>query len=226
MMETWQCKTPGHWAAFPRKSRLRLLPGTRKPPRQPVIGRVLSFVVGSVGVAAIAATGWVYTETQRDIARISTDIAQIRLSSALYGQQGAAAPTPAPAGNDVALQDSANRLAILEQNWRSSAAPAALPAIPATPDATPASPAANAANADCLPDGMRIPVSAGDSYPICNNTAKVDIAVVENGFITTAGGTTIASGATIPLPDSTCNISVMSSGDGGTTGFAEIRVKC
>lgn len=201
-------------------------PGTRKPPRQPVIGRVLSFVVGLVGVAAIAAAGWVYTETQRDIARISTDIAQIRLSLALYGQQGAAAPTPAPAGNDGALQDLANRLAILEQNWRSGAAPAALPAIPATPDATPASPTANAANADCLPDGMRILVSAGDSYPICNNTAKVDIAVVENGFITLAGGTTIASGATIPLPDSTCNISVMSSGDGGTTGFAEIRVKC
>ncbi|KFC66040.1 hypothetical protein FF80_02761 [Devosia sp. LC5] len=202
-------------------------PGARKPPRQPGTGRVLSFVVGLVGVAAIAASGWVYTETQRDIARISTDIAQIRLSLALYGQQGAAAPsTPAPAGNDGAVQDLANRLAILEQNWRSGAAPAALPAIPGAPDAMPESPAANAANADCLPDGMRILVSAGDSYPICNTTAKVDIAVVDNGFITLAGGTTIASGATIPLPDSTCNISVMSSGDGGTTGFAEIRVKC
>lgn len=198
-----------------------------KPPRAPMLGRVLSFTVGLVGVAAIAATGWVYTETQRDIARISTDIAQIRLSLALYGQQGASAPsTSAPASNDGALQDLSNRLAILEQNWRSgAAAPAALPAVPATPSAA-TTPAANTANGDCLPDGMRILVSAGDSYPICNSTAEVGIAAVENGFITLTGGTTIASGATIPLPGSTCNISVMSSGDGGTTGFAEIRVKC
>lgn len=199
-----------------------------KPKRAPMLGRVLSFTVGLVGVAAIAAAGWVYTETQRDIARISTDIAQIRLSLALYGQQGApATSTSAPTGNDGALQDLSNRLAILEQNWRSgaAAAPAALPATPAAPSAA-ATPAANTANADCLPDGMRILVSAGDNYPICNSTAEVGIAVVENGFITLTGGTTIASGATIPLPGSTCNISLMSSGDDGMTGFAEIRVKC
>ncbi|GLQ11721.1 hypothetical protein GCM10007913_36530 [Devosia yakushimensis] len=200
-----------------------------KPARQPAAGRILSFVVGLVGVAAIAASGWVYSATQRDIARISTDIAQIRLSLALYGQQGAnapATPTPAPAGNNAAMQDLANRLAILEQNWRSGSttAPTALPAIPAPP-AEAAAPT-NAGGGDCLPDGMRILVSAGDSYDICNNPAKVEVAVVENGFITLAGGTTIASGATIPLPGSSCNISLMSSGDGGMTGFAEIRVKC
>ncbi|HWU18467.1 MAG TPA: hypothetical protein VN155_12365 [Devosia sp.] len=221
MEETWSLGgvSKGDTTATP--------PPDRKPPRQPATGRVLSFVVGLVGVAAIAASGWVYSATQRDIARISTDIAQIRLSLALYGQQGTSATTAtAPAGDNAAMQDLANRLAILEQSWRSgAAAPAALPAIPATPAETAPAPA-NAANADCLPDGMRILVSAGDSYDICNNPAKVEVAVVENGFITLAGGTTIASGATIPLPGSSCNISVMSSGDGGMTGFAEIRVKC
>lgn len=223
MEETWTLGgvSKGDKAATPS-------PDSPKTPRQPMGGRILSFVVGLVGVAAIAASGWVYGATQRDIARISTDIAQIRLSLALYGQQGAAnaAATPAAASSDPALQDLANRLAILEQNWRNSPAPAAaLPAIPSTPAATPAAPGGSA-NADCLPNGMRILVSAGDSYPICDNTAEVDIAVVENGFITLAGGTTIASGATIPLPGSSCNISVMSAGDGGTTGFAEIRVSC
>ena len=35
-----------------------------------------------------------------------------------------------------------------------------------------------------------------------------------------------AAGATIGLPGTQCMIGIMSSGDGGMTGYAEIRVTC
>ena len=95
---------------------------------------ILAFVVGLVGVAAIGANAWTYSETQRDLSRLSTDIAQIKLSLALFGQQQAVQPAavePAPSDN-TALTDITNRLDILEQNWRTGTADAASTPGPAT----------------------------------------------------------------------------------------------
>lgn len=197
-----------------------------KPARRgPPWAQILSFVVGLVGVAALGATGWVYAETQREIRRMSTDIAQIRLSLELYGRQqspGAASATETSSAGS--LQDLSNRLGILEESWRSGKATAgatSLPAVPTTPTAS-----ANAAGGDCLPSGTRILVSAGDSYPICGQPVSVSIGAVDNGFMNLSDGTTIAAGGTIALVGSSCMLTAISAGDQGMTGYAEIRVSC
>lgn len=189
---------------------------------------VLSFVVGLVGVAAIGASAWTYADTRRDIARLSTDIAQIKLSLALYGQQQAGQPTAAatPAPDDTALTDLANRVGILEESWRSGAAtaPATLPPLPNGENQTAGTPIPT--DGDCLPTGTRFMVAAGDSYPVCGSTGKVEIGAIDNGFITLADGTVIAQGGTVGLPNTRCMIGVLPSDGGTLSGFAEIRVTC
>ncbi len=188
-------------------------PERAQPPRRLPLGALLSFVVGLVGVAALGASAWVYSETQRDLRLLSTDIAQFRLSLELYGRQQGA-----PSGSDSAsLQDLSNRLAILEDNWRTPP-PATLPELPV------ASAPANAG--DCLPTGTRFLVAAGDSYPVCGITGTVAIGAVDNGFISLADGTVIAAGGNIGLPGTACMIGVVSAGENGMTGFAEIKVSC
>lgn len=194
-------------------------PPGRQLPRTAILG----FVAGLVGVAALGASGWVYSQTQRDIVRLSTDIAQIRLSLELFGQQQRAV-VPAQE-DDAALTDLSNRLAVLEQNWRETPAEPAAPALPEI-DAPVATGAAAAAGGDCLPTGTRFLVSAGDRYPICGSEGIVEIGSVDNGFMTLSNGTVIAAGGNIALPNSACMIGVVSAGDGGMTGFAEIRVTC
>ena len=181
------------------------------------LANILSFVVGLVGIAALAATAFVYNDTQREIVRLSTDIAQLRVSLELFGRQQGT-----PSGTDnAALTDLANRLAILEESWRST--PAAATTLPATPAAAPA---ATAAGGDCLPTGTRFMVSAGDRYPVCGTGAVVEIGAVDNGFISLADGTVIAQGGSIALPNSACMIGVVPSDGGSISGFAEIRVTC
>lgn len=177
---------------------------------------MLGFAVGLLGLAALAASAWVYSETQRDIVRLSTDIAQLRVSLELFGRQQGT-----PSGTDSAsLADLANRLAILEENWRGAPAPAAsLPALPATASAP-------SAGGDCLPTGTRFLVAAGDRYPVCGTAGTVEIGAVDNGFISLGDGTIIAAGGNIGLPGSACMIGVVSAGEDGMTGYAEIKVTC
>jgi len=77
-----------------------------------------------------------------------------------------------------------------------------------------------------MPPGTRFLVAAGDSYAICGFDGTVEIGGVDNGFMSLADGTVIAAGGNIPLPNSACMIGLVSSGEGGMTGFAEIRVTC
>lgn len=183
---------------------------------------LLSFVVGLVGVSALGASAWVYQQTQRDMVRLSTDIAQLRVSLELYSRQQGNAPAST---DNTAIQELSNRLGILEESWR--AAPAAASAgttVPSLPATAPAPAAASAG--DCLPTGTRFLVSAGDSYPICGIAGNVQIGAVDNGFISLADGTVIAAGGNIGLPGTACMIGVVSAGEDGMTGFAEIRVTC
>ncbi|NMA97003.1 MAG: hypothetical protein GX970_02665 [Phyllobacteriaceae bacterium] len=180
-------------------------------------------VTGAVfGLAALGITGWSYVEDQREIRRLATEVAQLRLSLDLYARGSNAAETDAPAATtDPALTDLANRLAILEQNWRGNAVPSPTTTAPAAVGAQ-----ASPDDADCLPSGMRLLVAAGDSYPICGQPASVNIGQVDNGYIVLSDGTAVASGGSMPLPNSACTIGVTSSGDEGLTGYAEIRVSC
>lgn len=178
-----------------------------------------------LGLAALGVAGWSYFEDQREIKRLATDVAQLRLSLDLYArgnQASAAGPAAAaPAANDTVITDLANRLAILELNWRGSSVPTPAAAPQAVAGAQP-----GADDADCLPSGMRLLVAAGDSYPICGQPASVAVSQVDNGFILLADGTAVPSGGSVPLPNSACTIGVTSGGDEGLTGYAEIRVSC
>ncbi|UJW83950.1 hypothetical protein [Devosia sp. SL43] len=197
-----------------------------RPARRLPWTSILSFVVGLVGVAALGATAWVYTETQREIVRMSTDIAQIRLSLELYGQRATGAARTAPGADG--LLDLSNRLAILEQSWRGATPtnPAPASVLPALPGETAPATGAVATGGDCLPTGTRFMVSAGDSYAVCGTTGSVAIAGVDDGFITLGDGTVIAQGGTVGLPGTQCMVGLMPSDGGGISGFAEIRVTC
>lgn len=184
-------------------------------------GGLLTGLAAAVGLAGLAASVWVYTEMQREMFRISTELAQLRISLDLYAQRSSAPVTggavePADTGALEALE---NRLAVLEQNWRGAPPPAALPPIDGA--------AATAqSDGDCLPSGMRLLVAAGDSYPVCGTDAVVEVMNVANGYISLTDGTTVPSGGVMPLTGTACTISVTSNGDEAETGFAEIRVSC
>ncbi len=192
------------------------LPGPVPPERKSRRSAwALSFgILGLVaGLAGLGAAAWLYAEGQAETRRLASEIAQLRVSLDLYARGAGTART----SEDDSLTDLANRLAILEQNWRAGDQPAPASAAPT---------AANAANEDCLPSGMRILVAQGDSYPVCEADVSVNIGQVANGYIGLLDGTIIPSGGTMPLPGSACTIGVTSSGDEGLTGYAEIRVTC
>jgi len=208
--------------------------GEHEPVTQPVpapkttlMPRLLTFATGLAAVAAIAATTWVYVETQRDIVRISTDIAQIRLSLELYGRQqpasGApASPTTAPLDGAASNQllDLSNRLAILEESWRNQPpAAAALPAIGTGATST-------GPTSDCMPAGTRFLVSSGDEYPICGTPGVIAVTSVNAGYVVFQDGTTIANGGNAGLKGTTCTLAVVSSNADGMDGYAELRVSC
>jgi hypothetical protein len=192
------------------------------PQRRPLPATaILSFVVGLVGVAAIASAAWVFTETRRDIGRLTTDIAQIKLSLELFGKQQATSPS----ADGETLTDLNNRLSLLEESWRtgSAAAPATLPPLEQSGSSDVA---VTPTDGDCLPTGTRFMVASGDVYPVCGTPAKVEIGAVDNGYITLADGTVIAQGGTVGLPASQCMIAVVPSDGGSISGFAEVRVTC
>ena len=160
-----------------------------------------------------AFSGWVYVEGQREIVRLSTELAQLKVSLDLYARSGA---------SSAGLTDLTERLTELEQAARSNAVP--MPSAPANAADSAAAPTPS--GEDCLPEGMRLLVAAGDSYPICGQAAEVSVSFVDNGYITLSDGTSVASGGTTPLPGSACTLAVTSGGDEGLTGYAEIRVTC
>jgi HAMP domain-containing protein len=183
--------------------------------------RLFIFAVGLVAVAAIAASAWVYAETQRDLNRVATDIAQIRLSLQLFGQQQRPGDIAVPASDTV--QDLSNRLGILEQNWRGQTTASGTAALPAVPGAATAS---TGPQTDCIPQGKRFLVANGDSYPICGTTAVVAVTEVAATYVSFTDGTIITAGGNAMLKGTQCTLAVVSSGADGMTGYAELRVGC
>lgn len=171
--------------------------------------------LAAMGLAGFAAGFWMQAQTGRELTRMATDIAQLRLGLELYGrQQGTPSNT-----DSAALQDLANRLAILEENWRQAPVPSA--ALPELPTAS-----APADGGDCLPTATRFLVAAGDSYPICGTAGTVSIGSIDNGFLSLADGTIIAAGGALALPEIGCTLAVVSAGENGMAGYGEIRVTC
>lgn len=190
----------------------------RAPRRPSGWNNILAFTVGIVGVAAIAATAFTYADTRREIVRLSTDLAQLRLTLDLL-RQGMPTSAGVP-GDAAAMADLENRLALLEKNWRTA------PAAAAAPVAAAETPTPTADAGDCLPTATRFLVSAGDTWPICNSPAVVDVASVEPGYLTLLDGSVVAAGGNFPLLGSTCMLGVLSAGTAELSNYAEIRVTC
>ncbi len=196
------------------------------PPPQPKRWpQLLSIVASLVAVTALGTSAWIYGESRRELVRLATEVAELRLSLDLYAQRE---PDAAPTIDPVALEALGNRIAILEENWRNTPEPtSANPALSELPPiAPPAGAAAAATDGDCLPTGTRFLVASGDSYPVCGIASTVEIGAVDNGFISLRDGTVIAAGGNIALAGTQCMIGVVSAGEGGMTGYAEIRVTC
>lgn len=188
-------------------------------PRPP--GRKFTFFVGLLAVGAIAASAWVYTETQRDIRRVAAEIAQIKLSLELFNRQRALTGGGADA---EALQALENRLAILEESWRGTPQPAA--GTTAEPAPAPTPDGAATAQTDCIPSGTRFLVSAGDSYPVCGTAGVVEVLSVGPMEVTFADGTAIARGGSTILPGTNCTVAVLPANADGLSGYGELRVTC
>lgn len=182
--------------------------GLARPSRLPL---VLASIGTLCGLAGIALAAWTYMDGQREILRLSTELAQVRLSLDLYARGSNSD------GEGLAALET--RLTALEEASITPALPeigptGTAPSVAATP------------GAECLPSGMRLLVAAGDSYPICGQSVAVEVGVVDNGYIALLDGTTVPSGSTVPMPGTPCRIGVTSGGDEGLTGYAEIRVTC
>ncbi len=191
-------------------------------------GQRLTVIAGLVAIVALAASVWVYATSQREILRLATEVAQLRLSVDLYrGQQpqtGASSETYSGSSEILNLR---NRLAILEDAWRSQTQPIGGQAIAGPAITTPATAAAPSGPiGDCIPEGTRFLVTSGDSYPICGTTAVVDVAAVGTADVSFTDGTIIAAGGNAILSPTSCSLAVMSAGADGMTGYAELRVSC
>lgn len=209
-----------------------------RPRRGLWTGRLLAIAATLVAVAAIGAVLWIYADVKREILRMSTDIAQIRVSLDLYSRQQpgaapAAATTTAPAATSSGdLLDLKNRVAILENAWRKAGpggapATATLPALPGetATTATPAKTTGSAQN-DCLPQDTRFLVTGGDKYPVCGTKGTITVAAVGDGEVTFADGSSIAAGGSSDLKGTQCTLTVISAGADGMAGYAEVRVGC
>ncbi|WDR04691.1 hypothetical protein PSQ90_10175 [Devosia rhodophyticola] len=196
--------------------------GANTPPEQPparpsLHQTILLLAVGLVGLTAIIACVWVYTDTRREVLRLATEVAQLRLSLDLYVQQkpGTAAVNP------DAMLNLQNRLAILEDSWRNQSSP--VPAITA-----PAAVATGTATAqdDCMPQATKFLVSSGDSYPLCNTTGVISVLTVSPDRVSFTDGTVIPAGGNGLLSGTNCRITVLSSEADGLSGYAELRASC
>ena len=182
------------------------------PHHAPRLPGLLAFGAVLFGIAAFAFSGWIYSQNRQEILRLSTGLAELRVSLDLYTRNG---------GQEGSLAALEERLSELETTLADTNVP-----VPTTASATPAVSPTGSNQEDCLPVGMRLLVASGDAYAVCDQPGTVEVSVVDNGYITLSDGTSVPSGGSMPLPGSPCMIAVTSGGDEGVTGYAEIRVSC
>ncbi|WDR01407.1 hypothetical protein PSQ19_11330 [Devosia algicola] len=191
-----------------------------EPPRNPPPAHqtILLLLVGLVGLAAIVACVWVYIDTRREVLRLATEVAQLRLSLDLYAHQKTSATGEI---NPDALLNLQNRLAILEDSWRNQSA-----TVPAT--LAPAQTATSTAPAqdDCIPQNTKFLVASGDSYPVCGTNGVVSVLTVSSDRVSFTDGSVIVAGGNGLLTGTNCRVNVLSSEADGLSGYAELRASC
>jgi len=182
---------------------------------------VLSIAVLSIvfGLGAMVASAWVYSEAQRDLRQLSSDLAHMRVSLELFARQQTE-------GGD--LDEVYGRLQQVEQSMRDAIA--AIPTQQGAPGTTPIpvvglGPSAQS-DGDCLPPGTRFLVTTGDRYPICGTQGVLEILSVGALDIALGDGSAVAIGGSTTLPNTSCTVSVLSANADGMSGYGEIRVNC
>jgi hypothetical protein len=85
-----------------------------RPSRAPL---VLGGLGAILGLAALGVAGWSYLDGQREVLRLASEVAQLRVSLDLYAR-GSEPAEAVPAIDDTALTDLSERLSSLEQTVR------------------------------------------------------------------------------------------------------------
>ncbi len=171
------------------------------------------------GLGAIMTSAWVYSEAQRDLRQLATDVAQLRVGLELFARQQTAAPD---VGEVYA------RLMEVEQSVREALSSAPQGAGAGTAPALPSiglGPSAQS-DGDCLPPGTRFLVTTGDRYPVCGTQGVVEILSVGALDIALGDGSAVAIGGSTTLANTSCTVSVLSANEDGMSGYGEIRVNC
>jgi hypothetical protein len=178
---------------------------------------VLGIAVLSIlfGLGAIVASAWVYSEAQRDLRQLASDVAQLRVSLELFARQ----QTEAPDAGEVYA-----RLMEIEQSVREAIASIPETTAPAMPPLG-LGPSAQS-DGDCLPPGTRFLVTTGDRYPVCGTQGVVEILSVGALDIALGDGSAVAIGGSTTLANTSCTVSVLSANADGMSGYGEIRVNC
>jgi hypothetical protein len=178
---------------------------------------VLGIAVLSIlfGLGAIVASAWVYSEAQRDLRQLASDVAQLRVSLELFARQ----QTEAPDVGEVYA-----RLMEIEQSVREAIASIPETTAPVTPSLG-LGPSAQS-DGDCLPPGTRFLVTTGDRYPVCGTQGVVEILSVGALDIALGDGSAVAIGGSTTLANTSCTVSVLSANADGMSGYGEIRVNC
>jgi hypothetical protein len=192
-------------------------PRVARPNRLVLATAVLSIVFG---LGAMVASAWVYSEAQRDLRQLLSDLAQMRVSLELFARQQTAGPD---------LDEVYGRLQQVEQSVRDAIA--AIPTPQDTSAGVPAIPSVGLgpsaqSDGDCLPPGTRFLVTTGDRYPVCGTQGVLEILSVGALDIALGDGSAIAIGGSTTLPNTSCTVSVLSANADGMSGYGEIRVNC
>lgn len=196
------------------------------------MSRVLSVLSLLLALAGLGAAYLVWTDYQGELRRVSSELAQMKVSVQLLAQRPvatqASAPEPAAAddANARTIQDLSTRVAALEE---AAKAPAVASTAPVSEDATalaalpPAEGAAEPESGDCIPQGTRFVLTPGDAFKICGVTASLTLDEVGEGVAEIAGVGPLLQGSMGKLNGSTCTVALLST---MVDGFAEIRVSC
>ena len=187
--------------------------------------RILTALAIAFGLVALAGSYYVWSDNRGEYRRISSELAQMKVSLQLLGQRAPVAQASAAPDNASAAQiaDLKNRLAILEGVWRNpSPAPASTGLPPLTTGAASTPP--GGATTDCIPLGTRFLLTPNDTYPVCETQETLTLVGVAPGVISLEGIGDVGEGGIVKLGATNCRVVVLSAMADG--GFAEVRVSC
>lgn len=197
------------------------------------MARLLSVVSVLLGLLGLAAAYLVWTDYQGELRRISSELAQMKVSVQLLAQRpvatepGTAEPAPVEDADAKAIEDLTTRIAALEE---AAKAPAMASTAPASADDTtvlaalpPAESEAAPEEGDCIPQGTRFVLTPGDGFKVCGATASLTLQEVGEGIAEIAGVGPLTQGTTGKLNGSSCSVALLST---MVDGFAEVRVSC